>query len=108
VAFRITRSGKPLVAGDDDVSILFDDIGLSWAAAGYDLYVRITPPCDAGNPSEHLLSAVVGDLYAAELPSVSGLVESSGLYTFKLLAYDTGTTTDPKILSEDYYEYVRP
>lgn len=103
---NITRTGKPLVAGDDDVSITFDDIGLSWAAEGYDLYVRITPPC--GNASEHLLSAVIGDLYAAKLTSVSGLVENSGMYTFKLLAYDVGTTTDPKILSVDYYEYVSP
>lgn len=106
MALRITRTGKPLVAGDDDVSIVFDDIGLSWAAAGYDLYVRITDP--NGNATEHQLDAVVGDLYAAELASVSGLVENSGLYTFKLLAYDSGTTTDPKILSVDYYEYVRP
>lgn len=106
MALRITRTGKPLVAGDDDVSITFDDIGLSWAAEGYDLYLQITDP--DGTVAQHQLSAVVGDLYAAKLTSVSGLVEESGMYTFKLLAYDTGTTTDPKILSVDYYEYVRP
>jgi hypothetical protein len=106
MALQITRTGKPLVAGDDDVSITFDDIGLSWVAEGYDLYLQITNPC--GTISQHQLSTVVGDLYAAKLASVSGLVENSGLYIFKLLAYDAGTSTNPKILSVDYYEYVRP
>lgn len=106
MAFRITRSGKPLVAGDDDVSILFDDIGLDWAAEGYDLYVRITRP--AGEVNEHSLTTVVGDAEAAQLASVSGVVPDSGVYKFKLLAYDSGTTTNPKILSVDYYEYIYP
>ena len=51
MALRITRTGKPLVAGDDDVSITFEDLGkVSVPLTGIDDQIRIA----------HLLGKVEG------------------------------------------------
>lgn len=103
MSLRVVYTGRPIVAGEEDRSITFTEIGVDWAGEGYTLKLRVTDPdCVA---VEYTLDAVVGETEQGKLSNINGVFVQSGIYTLKLICY---VGTDSKLISEDYYLYVRP
>lgn len=97
MAAEVTVVGPPIVAGEVDCTLIFNDLALDWAAAGYTLKLEVTAP--NGTETEYDLAAVSGDVYAAKLVGVGGMFPTHGIYTFKIIAYSGATR---KRLTEDF------
>lgn len=89
MAAELTITGRPIVAGEVDRTLIFDDLELDWAAAGYTLKLEVTNP--EGVPLEYSLAAVSGDVYAAKLVGIGGMFPSHGIYTLRIYAYTSST-----------------
>jgi len=100
----VTITGRPIVAGEKDRTILFTNLGLDWAGAGYTLKLRVTNS-DGDPPTDYDLDAVVGEDEQAELPSTEDVFPDAGYYTLKLIAL---TGADERVLAENLLLEVKP
>lgn len=89
MAAELTITGRPIVAGEVDRTLIFDDLELDWNAAGYTLKLEVVTP--SGTATEYTLAVVSGDVYAAKLVGISGIFPVSGAYTLRIYAYTSST-----------------
>lgn len=90
MAAELTTTGRPIVAGEVDRTLIFDDLELDWAGAGYTLKLEVTKP-DFSTPTEYSLAAVSGDVYAAKLVGIENVFPVRGVYTLRIYAYNGAT-----------------
>ncbi|HQR07037.1 MAG TPA: hypothetical protein PLN21_09455 [Gemmatales bacterium] len=100
----VTITGRPIVSGEKDRTILFTNIGLDWAGAGYTLKLRVTNS-DGDPPTDYDLDAVVGEAEQAELTSTEDVFPDAGYYTLKLIAF---SGADERVLAENLLIEVKP
>lgn len=81
----ITVDGPPIVAGEVDRTLVFDNLQLDWASAGYTMKLELTDP--SGSEEVYALATVSGDVYAAKKVGVEGMFPVSGVYRFQLAGY---------------------
>lgn len=93
---RIT--GRPIVAGEVDRTITFEELRLEWSGAGYTLKMEVTD--ENGTATLYDLTAVAGtgNEEKAQKIGIGGIFPSAGTYILKVIAYSGGSQ---KLLASD-------
>lgn len=98
----ITVDGPPIVAGEEDRTLVFDNLQLDWAAVPYTMKLELTRP--DGTETEYDLAAVSGNVNAAKRVGVAGMFPVSGVYRFQLIGYSGATR---KRIAESFEYHVK-